>query len=62
MKAVAYFEGDPTVGIRSYYYELEVPPFEEEYREHTRELVRHLYTQLDEEFGCQIIFNDESLD
>ena len=61
MKAIAYFEGDPTVGIFSYSYELEVLPFEDEYREDTRKQIEQLYKELDGEFGCRVIFDDETL-
>lgn len=58
-KAVAMFYGDPSVGISSYSFDLTVPDFEPEYREETRKMIQELYTQLDGEFVCKVMFEDE---
>ena len=62
MKASIYFVGDTSVGILPYIYEMDVPPFEEEFREDIRMMIEDLYVELDGEFGCQVYFSDETMD
>lgn len=61
MKATIWFAADPSVGIFSYSFCAEIPPFEEEYREEIRSLIKRLYDDLDAEFTCQVFFSDEKL-
>lgn len=56
-----YFGGDYSVGISSYSFSMEIPNFEEEWREDTRKRIKELYTELDGEFTPIIIFGDEEL-
>lgn len=62
MKVTIYFSGDWSVGISSYSYEMTIPPFENEYRDETREMIKKLYTELDGEFSPHVIFEDETFD
>lgn len=62
MTATILFHGDRSVGISSYYYTAEIPEFEPEYREETRELLKKLYTELDGEFYPSVYFEDETID
>lgn len=59
MTAHVYFPADPSVGIFSYGYEMEIPDFEEEWREDTRKKIKALYDELDGEFSCNVIFEGE---
>jgi len=59
MKVVVYFSGDRSVGLNPYSYNMEVPVFEEEDREETREMIKKLYVELDGEFIPKVIFEDE---
>jgi hypothetical protein len=59
MKATAYFEGDSSVGIYSYSYTLEIP-FDEDIRDDIRQEIAKLYNDLDGEFSCRVIFEDET--
>jgi hypothetical protein len=62
-KVTILFHGDPSVGIFPYSYEMTIPRLAlEDWREENRELIRRLYTQLDQEGIPQIIFDDEQLD
>lgn len=61
MKATAIFIGDSSVGDRPYYYEMEVPDFEGlAYRDEVRKLIEKLYEELDGEYNCHVIFEDET--
>lgn len=62
-KAYIYFHGDPSVGIQSYWYEMQVPlhALDEECREETRKWIKDLYIQLEGEHGCEVSFEDERL-
>jgi hypothetical protein len=62
MKATIYFAGDYSVGISAYSYQMEIPPFEPEYREETRKMIKDIYTELDGEFYPQVFFEDETFD
>ncbi len=62
MKVTIYFSGDPSVGIFSYAYSMEIPAFEPEYREETRQMIKSLYAELDGEFMPQVWFEDENND
>jgi hypothetical protein len=59
MKVTIYFSADPSVGIFPYSYEMEIPTFDNEYREEIRKQIKDLYTELDGEFITKIIFSDE---
>lgn len=59
-KALVFFNGDWSVGISSYSFELEIPkPEDKEHREEVRKLIKDLYVQLDGEFVPHVIFSDE---
>jgi len=63
-RTTVYFHNDPSVGIQSTYYSIELPieKFEdEEHREEVRKLIQNLYTELDGEFAAtRVIFGDET--
>ncbi len=59
MKVSIHFTADSSVGIFPYTYSMEIPQFEEEYREETRQMIKSLYTELDGDFTPQIWFEDE---
>jgi hypothetical protein len=59
MKVLIHFEGDPSVGIFSYSFDMTIPEFEPEYREDTRAMIKNLYTELDGEFYPKVYFEDE---
>lgn len=61
MKATIYFSADPSVGIFPYHYTMELPDFEPEYRQETREMIQKLYTELDGEFKPIVFFEDENI-
>lgn len=61
MKAYIHFNADPSVGCFPYGYNIEIPTFEEEYREEVREKIKALYNDLDGDFGVSyVIFDDEN--
>lgn len=62
IKAIIYFPNDPSVGIFPNYYTAEIPPFEPENREDTRQMIQKLYTELEGEFCCKVFFSDENID
>ena len=62
MKVTIYFSGDRSVGINGYYYSMEIPTFEPEYREEIRGMIKALYIELDGEFTPQVFFEDETFD
>ncbi len=62
MKATAVFDGDSSVGIFGYSFDMEVPEFDEEFREEVRAKIKETYDWLDGEFTCQVYFSDERLD
>ena len=59
MKVLIHFEGDSSVGIFPYSFEMEIPDFEPEYKEETRQMIKQLYTELDGEFIPRIYFENE---
>jgi hypothetical protein len=64
MKAYIYFSGDLSVGIQSYWYEMEIPQAsieQPEDRMFTRQQIKTLYEELDGEFKCVVSFSDEKL-
>jgi len=61
IKAIIYFANDPSVGIFPNYYTAEIPPFEPEYREETRQMIQKLYTELEGEFYPKVFFSDEDI-
>lgn len=62
MKVIICFQGDSSVGIFPYGFDMTIPPFEPEYREDTRELIKKLYIELDGEFKPNVYFEDENFD
>lgn len=64
MKAIAYFHNDPSVGIFSAYYEMELPfnEFEDsEHREEVRKQIKDFYTLIDNDMTCTYVyFSDEN--
>lgn len=63
MIATAFFNRDPSVGIFSTYYEMELP-FDEfadtEHREEVRKQIKDFYTLLDDDMTCTwVSFSDE---
>lgn len=66
MKATIYFNNDPSVGIFSASYEMDLPveKFEDdEHREDMRAAIKKLYTELDGEFyPSYVTFSDEKQD
>jgi len=62
MKVAICISGDTSVGIYPYQYDMEIPEFEPEYREETRQMIKTLYTELDGEFTPYILFEDETFD
>ncbi len=61
MKALVYFPNDPSVGIWSTYYTLEIPQFDNEFREEYRKKIKDLYEDMDSEFICIVYFGDEDV-
>jgi len=61
-KVTIYFAGDYSVGIRAYFYSMEIPEFELENKEEIRQQIKTLYTELDGEFTPAIFFDDEPID
>ena len=68
MKVTIYFPNDPSVGIFSNYYGMEVPDWrvygmdkedERQFREEMRSKIKSLYEELDGEFTCRVWFEDE---
>lgn len=55
------FHGDPSVGINSYGYDMNIP-FDKEHREEIRKQIKALYDELDGEFLCVVYFEDELKD
>ncbi len=62
MKVVIHFEGDSSVGIFPYSFDMTIPEFEPEYKEETRKMIKDLYTELDGEFVPKVWFEDELKD
>lgn len=62
MKVYIHFPGDPSVGIFSYGYDMTIPEVDSEYREETRQQIKKLYEELDQEGRCQVIFEGEHED
>ncbi len=59
-KVYVHFAGDPSVGISSYGYDLNIPPFEPEDREEVRQKIIDLYGWLDGESNPSfVIFTDD---
>lgn len=61
-KAMIYFYVDPSVGIASYSFDVEIPPYSLDDREFTRGQLRECYKQIDGEYTPMVIFDDEQLD
>lgn len=61
-KVLIYFAGDSSVGINPYFYTMEIPEFEEEYREEIRKSILELYESLDGEFKPKVFFDGETID
>jgi hypothetical protein len=61
MKAIIYFENDPSVGMFAESFEADIPTFEEEYREETRSMIKKLYEELYGEMSCRVYFSDEKM-
>ncbi len=61
--ATVYFHADPSVGIRAYSYEAQVPKLtrDKEDREFIRQRLIDAYTQIDAEFKPVVTFDDEDL-
>jgi hypothetical protein len=63
MTVYVHFAADPSVGIFPYGFSLEIPDFEEDYREQVREDIKKFYTELDGEFSASWVgFSDEKDD
>lgn len=61
MRAYVHFNADPSVGMFPYGYTLEIPTFDEDCREQTREDIKKLYAALDGEFiPSWVAFSDEN--
>jgi hypothetical protein len=67
--ATIEFKGDMSVGIRPYYYTMdldanliEVFADDKAYREELRGKIQALYTEIDGEMKCHVIFSDETID
>jgi hypothetical protein len=60
MKAFIYFPGDPSVGIFSETFEMQIPEFDTDYREETRRDIQNLYTEISGGEGCRVSFSDEN--
>ena len=64
MKANIYFAGEPSVGIFSYSYDVEIPDlteYDNETRKWLRDQLQALYTEL-EDHDCTVTFDDECFD
>ncbi len=66
--ATIEFRGDMSVGIRSYYYTMdldanliEVFADDKAYREELRAKIQALYTEIDNDMKCHVIFSDETI-
>jgi hypothetical protein len=66
--ATIEFRGDMSVGIRPYYYTLgldanliEVFADDKAYRDELRNKIQALYTEIDNEMKCHVIFSDETI-
>lgn len=67
--ATILFNGDSSVGVQPYSYTMEldanlIEVFEDckEYREELRTKIQALYTEIDSEMKCYVIFSDETID
>ena len=68
-KATILFNGDSSVGVRPYAYTMEldanlIEAFKDskDYREILREQIQTLYTEIDGEMKCHVIFSNETID
>jgi hypothetical protein len=66
--ATILFNGDSSVGIRPYSYAMgldanliEVFADDKTYREELRSKIQALYTEIDNDMKCHVIFSDETL-
>ena len=66
--ATIEFRGDMSVGIRPYYYTMEldanlIEVFADDktYREELRGKIQALYTEIDNDMKCHVIFSDETI-
>jgi hypothetical protein len=66
--ATIEFRGDMSVGIRPYYYTMdldanliEVFADDKAYREELRAKIQALYTEIDNDMKCHVIFSDETI-
>lgn len=59
MKATVIYHGDPTVGIFDGHYDLEIPEFDDLYREEIREKIKELYSYIDEDWPVDVRFEDD---
>lgn len=59
MTVTILFPGDPSVGIFAHSYDMTIPEIDDEYREETRQQIKKLYEELDQEGRCQVIFQGE---
>lgn len=60
--ALIHYPNDPSVGIFSQYYEMEIPKWPDEephLREETRKAIAAMYQTLDDESNCRVYFSDE---
>ena len=67
MQVTISYQGDISVGIRPWWYEMTIYRFSnddnsKEYRERIREQIKTLYMLTDGEFECQVYFDDEKID
>jgi hypothetical protein len=67
--ATILFNGDSSVGVRPYSYTMGldanlIEVFEDckEYRNELRAKIQALYTEIDSEMKCHVIFSDETID
>ncbi len=67
--ATILFNGDSSVGVRPYSYTMGldanlIEVFEDckEYREELRDDIKYLYSMIDGEMKCHVIFSDETID
>jgi len=67
--ATILFNGDSSVGIRPYSYTMgldanliELFADDKTYREELRSKIQALYTEIDNEMKCHVIFSDETID
>lgn len=58
--ATIYFHGDPSVGIQSYSFDVQIPETALDDREFTRGMLKECYKQIDGENTPMVIFNDEN--